>query len=114
MVQNGISKKLIDLLKKYNHSTDISDCKVQHALLSTLKNLVISKENKAQALKDDIIEVIYPMLNQDRFMVVFKLLGTFRMVIDGQPEAALNLLSRKDFIERLVYWCYNSDHLGVR
>lgn len=48
MVQNGISKKLIDLLKKYNHSTDISDCKVQHALLSTLKNLVISKENKAQ------------------------------------------------------------------
>lgn len=47
-------------------------------------------------------------------MVVFKLLGTFRMVIDGQPEAAHYLLSKKDFVERLVYWCYNSEHVGVR
>ncbi|XP_066151798.1 GTPase-GDP dissociation stimulator vimar [Euwallacea fornicatus] len=114
MVKSGIAKKLIDLLRKYNHSTDINDCKVQHALLSTLKNLVISKENKAQALKDDIIEVMYPMLNQDKSIVVFKLLGTIRMVIDGQPEASLYLLSKKDFIEKLVYWCYNSDHLGIR
>ncbi|XP_030755329.1 rap1 GTPase-GDP dissociation stimulator 1 isoform X2 [Sitophilus oryzae] len=114
MVNDGIANNLIELLKKYNESTDINDVKVQHALLSTLKNLVIPKENKAKVLKEDIIEVMYPMLKQNRFMVVFKLLGTYRMVIDGQPEAAFNLLLRKDFIERLVYWCYNSDHLGVR
>ncbi|XP_019760839.1 rap1 GTPase-GDP dissociation stimulator 1-B [Dendroctonus ponderosae] len=114
MVKDGVAKKLIELLRKCNHSTDISDCKLQHALLSTLKNLVISKQNKPQALEDGIIEVMYPMLNQDRYMVVFKLLGTFRMVIDGQPETAHYLLSKKDFVERLVYWCYNSDHVGVR
>ncbi|XP_050297947.1 GTPase-GDP dissociation stimulator vimar [Anthonomus grandis grandis] len=114
MVKNGLAKKLIDILRNFNNSVDINDCKVQHALLSTLKNLAIPKENKQQALKDDIIEVMYPMLKQDRFLVIFKLLGTFRMVIDGQPDAAKDLLSRRDFIERLVYWCYNSDHLGVR
>lgn len=26
----------------------------------------------------------------------------------------MSLIQRKQFIERLVYWCYNSDHLGVR
>lgn len=26
----------------------------------------------------------------------------------------MDLISRVDFLERLVYWCYNSDHLGVR
>ncbi|KAL1489153.1 hypothetical protein ABEB36_014094 [Hypothenemus hampei] len=114
MVKNGIATKLIQLLAKYNRSTDINDCKLQHALLSTLKNLVIPKENKGQAIKDNIIEIMYPMLNQERSLVVFKLLGTFRMVIDGQPESARALLSKKDFIERLVYWCYHSDHIGVR
>ncbi|KAF7278650.1 visceral mesodermal armadillo-repeats [Rhynchophorus ferrugineus] len=114
MVKNGVAKKLIDLLKNYNHSTDLNDVIIQHALLSTLKNLLIPKENKGQAIKDDIIEVMYPMLKQNHFTVVFKLLGTFRMVIDGQPEVAFNLLSRKDFIEKLVFWCYKSDHLGVR
>lgn len=29
-------------------------------------------------------------------------------------SAALDLIGRKEFIEKLVYWCYNSDHLGVR
>lgn len=57
---------------------------------------------------------MYPMLKQNHFTVVFKLLGTFRMVIDGQPEVAFDLLSRKHFIEKLVFWCYKSDHLGVR
>ncbi|CAG9767174.1 unnamed protein product [Ceutorhynchus assimilis] len=113
MVKDGIAKKLIDLLKQFSQPSD--PCKIQHALLCTLKNLVISKENKPQALKDGIIEVMYPMLKfEDRYIVVFKVLSTFRIVIDGQPNAALNLLSRKDFIERLVYCCYNSDHLGVR
>nr|XP_023024992.1 rap1 GTPase-GDP dissociation stimulator 1 [Leptinotarsa decemlineata] len=114
MVEEGISKKLMDILSKYNTSTDIADVKIQHALLSSLKNLVIPAQNKAKILKDGLIEVLYPMLKLDQYLVVFKLLGTFRMVIDGQESAALDLLSRVDFIERLIHWCYNSDHLGVR
>ncbi|XP_018575957.1 rap1 GTPase-GDP dissociation stimulator 1 [Anoplophora glabripennis] len=114
MVKNGISKKLISLLSQYNSSTGTSDIKIQHALLSTLKNLVIPHQNKEQILQEGLIDVIYPMIKIDQYLVVFKLLGTFRMVIDGQESAALDLISRVDFLERLVYWCYNSDHLGVR
>lgn len=29
-------------------------------------------------------------------------------------ETARDLIQRKDFVKKLVYWCYNSDHLGVR
>lgn len=77
---------ITDILSKYNESTDIVDVKMQHALLSTLKNLVIPKENKAQVLEEGLIDVIYPMIKIDQYLVVFKLLGTFRMVIDGQGK----------------------------
>ncbi|XP_060522206.1 GTPase-GDP dissociation stimulator vimar [Cylas formicarius] len=114
IVDRGVSKKLITLLGKYNESSSLEDVNVQHALLSTLKNLVIPKENKRRVLDEGVIEIMYPMLKLDNNMVVFKLLGTFRMLVDGQRDAASDLVSRRDFIERLVYWCYNSDHLGVR
>lgn len=29
-------------------------------------------------------------------------------------KAALDLISRPDFLKRLVFWCYNCDHLGIR
>ncbi|KAJ3662966.1 hypothetical protein Zmor_007280 [Zophobas morio] len=112
MVQHGISEKLIALISK--HNTSDSDIKVQHALLSTLKNLVIPQQNKPIVLEQGLIDAIYPMINLEQYLVIFKLLGTFRMVIDGQEKAALDLISRKDFLEKLMYWCYNSDHLGVR
>lgn len=114
MANDGISQKLINILKKYNTSTSLEDVKVQHALLSTLKNLVIPHKNKAKILEEGLLEVIYPMIKIDQYLVVFKLLGTLRIVIDGQESAALDIISRKDLIERLVYWCYNSDHLGIR
>lgn len=72
------------LLSQYNSSTSLSDIKIQHALLSTLKNLVIPQQNKEQILQEGLIDVIYPMIKIDQYLVVFKLLGTFRMVIDGQ------------------------------
>nr|CAI5826613.1 unnamed protein product [Callosobruchus analis] len=114
MVSSGISKKLIELIKKYNESTRDEDVKIQHALLSTLKNLVIPPQNKSQVLGEGLIDAIYPMIKMNQYLVIFKLLGTFRMVIDGQEKAALDLISRQDFLERLVFWCYNSDHLGIR
>lgn len=71
-------------MKKYNTSTEIEDVKIQHALLSTLKNLVIPKENKGKILKEGLIDVIYPMIKINHDLVVFKLLGTFRIVIEEQ------------------------------
>lgn len=77
------------MLSQYNTSTSISDIKIQHALLSTLKNLVIPQQNKEQILQEGLINIIYPMIKIDQYLVVFKLLGTFRMVIDGQGKFIL-------------------------
>lgn len=66
--------------------------KVQHAILSTLKNLAIPKQNKRALLDDGLIDVVYPLLESNHEIVIFKLLGTFRMVIDGQGEDLIAFL----------------------
>jgi hypothetical protein len=50
------------------------------------RNLVIPSPNKAIVLEDGLVDTVYPMLAVPTFPVVFKLLGTLRMVIDGQGE----------------------------
>jgi hypothetical protein len=47
---------------------------------------VIPSQNKAVVLEDGLVDTVYPMLAIPTFPVVFKLLGTLRMVIDGQGE----------------------------
>jgi hypothetical protein len=47
---------------------------------------VIPSQNKAMVLEDGLVDTVYPMLAIPTFPVVFKLLGTLRMVIDGQGE----------------------------
>ncbi|KAK4873178.1 hypothetical protein RN001_015207 [Aquatica leii] len=112
MVQNGIAKKLLDLLSKIN--TIEKNVKVQHAILSALRNLVILPQNKAQILQEGLVPILYPMLDVDHSHVTFKLLGTLRIVIDGQEQAALDLIMKDDLLRKIVDWSYNSDHLGVR
>lgn len=74
----------IDLLAK--HNTIEKDIKVQHAILSALRNLVILPQNKGQILHEGLVRILYPMLNIDHSHVTFKLLGTLRIVIDGQGK----------------------------
>lgn len=46
--------------------------------------------------------------------VVFKLLGTLRMLVDGQDKFALELLQNRKFIEQLVDWANKTpDMVGV-
>ncbi|KAB0792437.1 hypothetical protein PPYR_14396 [Photinus pyralis] len=112
MVQNGIAKSLLDLLSK--HNTIDSDVKVQHAILGALRNLVILPQNKAQILRDGLVSILYPMLDIKHLHVTFKLIGTLRIVIDGQATAALDLVTRRDLLTKIVEWSNNTDHLGVR
>ncbi|KAI4470821.1 rap1 gtpase-gdp dissociation stimulator 1 [Holotrichia oblita] len=112
MVQSGLSKKLIDILATHNKK-DV-DTKIQHAVLSTLRHLSIPAQNKSKLIEENILEVLYGMINNDYYPVIFKLMGTFRMLVDGQESSARTLISKKEFIEKIIYWCYNSDHLGVR
>lgn len=75
---------IIGILSKHNKSD--GDIRLQHALLSALRNLVIPVENKTRVLNSGLIEIIYPLITTEQQPVVFKLLGTLRMVIDGQGK----------------------------
>lgn len=55
-----------------------------------------------------------PMLNIYQPPVIFKLLGTLRMLIDGQDELSMQLLNDVNLIERLVDWAQKTpDMVGV-
>ncbi|XP_065205375.1 GTPase-GDP dissociation stimulator vimar [Planococcus citri] len=112
MVKQGISKKLLDMLSKNN--TDKGDMKLQHALLSALRNLVIPDQNKTTVTKDGLLDVLYPMLSVNTFPVVFKLLGTLRIVVDKQESIAHELGCKKDLIQKVVEWSLTKDHPGVQ
>ncbi|KOC69210.1 Rap1 GTPase-GDP dissociation stimulator 1-B [Habropoda laboriosa] len=84
MVTKGVHCDLLKLLQENN--TDAGDIIFQHALLSALRNLVIPADNKPVILKDGLINVLYSMLDIPSYPVVFKLLGTLRIVIDGQIQ----------------------------
>lgn len=112
MVEQGIHRKLLKILERNDSKS--GDIRCQHALLSALRNLVIPADNKSLILADGLIDVLYPMLEIPTFPVVFKLLGTLRIVIDGQREAAVSLGRREDLIKRAVEWCGIEDHPGVQ
>ncbi|KAG8228784.1 hypothetical protein J437_LFUL006663 [Ladona fulva] len=112
MVQQGVCKKLLNLVEKNN--TSAGDIRLQHALLSALRNLAIPPQNKSSLLEDGLVGCVLPMASIPTFPVVFKLLGTLRMVIDGQEKAARELGQDKSLVARLVEWCATDDHPGVQ
>ncbi|CAK9810762.1 Rap1 GTPase-GDP dissociation stimulator 1-B [Anthophora quadrimaculata] len=112
MVSKGVHCNLLKLLQGNN--TDTGDLIFQHALLSALRNLVIPADNKPVILKDGLINVLYSMLNIPSYPVVFKLLGTLRIVIDGQSEAATELGKKDGLIKKVVEWCEVEEHPGVQ
>ncbi|XP_052871907.1 GTPase-GDP dissociation stimulator vimar [Anopheles cruzii] len=111
MVENKIMHKLLSILAK-NNGTE-HQMTLQHALLSTLKNLVIPKPNKAAVIEAGLVDVILPMLEIHQAPVVFKLLGTLRMTVDGQEKLASELLQNEKLVKQLVYWSQTSEFTGV-
>lgn len=99
------------ILSKNNGIDD--EMKLQHALLSALRNLAIPKQNKSVIIQAGLVETILPMLKIHQPPVVYKLLGTLRMLIDGQPNLAHRLLENGTLIEQLIQWCQSSDCSSV-
>lgn len=61
-----------------------------------------------------LVETILPMLETHQPPVVFKLLGTLRMLVDGQAVLALKILNNQTLIEQLVGWAKKTpDMIGV-
>uniref|UniRef100_A0A8C4J404 26S proteasome non-ATPase regulatory subunit 5 n=1 Tax=Dromaius novaehollandiae TaxID=8790 RepID=A0A8C4J404_DRONO len=107
----GVIHQLLDLLEKHVESGDVS---VQHAALSALRNLAIPVVNKVQMLEEGVAERIQALLRSEMPPVQFKLLGTLRMLADGQADAAEILGQDPMLLNRLVQWCDANDHTGVR
>ncbi|XP_050815056.1 rap1 GTPase-GDP dissociation stimulator 1-like isoform X3 [Gopherus flavomarginatus] len=111
MVQLGVVLQLLDLLEQHVDNGDVS---VQHAALSALRNLAIPVANKVQMLEEGVAERIQMLLRSEMAPVQFKLLGTLRMLIDGQADTAEMLGQDPLLINRLVQWCNAQEHAGVR
>ncbi|NXJ05518.1 GDS1 protein, partial [Odontophorus gujanensis] len=110
MVQVGVIHQLLDLLEKHVESEDIS---VQHAALSALRNLAIPVVNKVQMLEEGVAERIQALLRSEMPPMQFKLLGTLRMLADGQADAAEILGQDPMLLNRLVQWCDVNDDTDI-
>ncbi|XP_067850597.1 rap1 GTPase-GDP dissociation stimulator 1 isoform X2 [Heptranchias perlo] len=110
MVETGIVQKLLDLLDRHVEEGNVT---VQHAALSALRNLAIPVLNKAKMLSAGVAEEVLKFLKSEMPPVQFKLLGTLRMLIDAQADAADKLGKNIKLVERLVEWCDAKDHAGV-
>lgn len=95
-----------------NNGVD-GEMRLQHALLSALRNLVIPKQNKPIIIKAGLVQTILPMLEIHEPPVVYKLLGTLRMIIDSQVGLAHELLQNTHLIKQLVNWSKSSDCSSV-
>ncbi|OCT59755.1 rap1 GTPase-GDP dissociation stimulator 1 [Xenopus laevis] len=111
MVQLGVVHQLLDLLEQH---VENGDAAVQHAALSALRNLAIPVMNKVQMLKEGVADRIQMLLRSEMPPVQFKLLGTLRMLTDGQADTAMILGQNSMMLTRLVQWCETKDHVGVR
>lgn len=54
--------------------------------MSALRHLSIPMQNKGHLIEENIVETLYGMINIDYFPVIFKLMGTFRMLVDRQGK----------------------------
>ncbi|KAF7642155.1 hypothetical protein LDENG_00263490 [Lucifuga dentata] len=111
MLDLGVVPHILTLLEQHVDEGDVS---VQHAGLSALRNLAIPASNKIRMLEDGVTERIKTLLRSDMPPVQFKLLGTLRMMVDGQEEAAVVLGSDGVLLARVMKWCEAKDHAGVR
>ncbi|XP_073430914.1 rap1 GTPase-GDP dissociation stimulator 1-A-like isoform X2 [Dendrobates tinctorius] len=111
MVELGIVHQLLDLLEQHVENGDVS---VQHAALSALRNLAIPVMNKVRMLEEGVADRIQMLLRSEMPPVQFKLLGTLRMLTDGQADTARILGQDSKLLARLVQWCDAKDHVGVR
>ncbi|KAK7901163.1 hypothetical protein WMY93_017932 [Mugilogobius chulae] len=111
MLELGVVHHLLTLLEQHVDEGDVS---VQHAGLSALRNLAIPGTNKVRMLQDGVTERIKSLLRSDMPPVQFKLLGTLRMMVDGQEDAALLLGKDSVLLTRVMEWCEAKDHAGVR
>ncbi|XP_073542079.1 rap1 GTPase-GDP dissociation stimulator 1-A-like isoform X5 [Phyllobates terribilis] len=91
----------------------------RHTLLQMTGALAIANfarnvMNKVRMLEEGVADRIQMLLRSEMPPVQFKLLGTLRMLTDGQADTARILGQDSKLLARLVQWCDAKDHVGVR
>lgn len=112
MVRDGVARRLLDLLN--DQTGNDGDIRLQHALLAALRNLAIPLANKPVLAELGAVDKLLSMLAVETFPVVFKLLGTLRMLVDKQEAVATKLGLNEQLVKHLVTWCSTEDHPGVK
>ncbi|KAK2186270.1 hypothetical protein NP493_207g02024 [Ridgeia piscesae] len=115
LVKAGITEQLVATLQEQAGGGDMADNPaLLHAVFSALRNLAIPAINKPVMLKCGLIDGVLPHLKVDLAAVQFKLLGTLRMIIDGQESAAVTLGTNESLLQQLMEWCKVEEHAGVK
>lgn len=70
--------------------------------------------NKPLLAELGAVDKLLSMLAVETFPVVFKLLGTLRMLVDKQEAVATKLGLNEQLVKHLVTWCSTEDHPGVK
>nr|KAG5690696.1 hypothetical protein BaRGS_005059 [Batillaria attramentaria] len=114
LVDSGIVDSLLVALKPCSASGDNVSFTLQHAVLSSLRNLAIPASNKGRLLEAGVVQAVLDLKHTEMMAVAFKLLGVLRMLMDGQEAAAISLGQERDFLNCLVDWCAVEEHAGVK
>ncbi|XP_057703407.1 rap1 GTPase-GDP dissociation stimulator 1-B [Corythoichthys intestinalis] len=111
MMDLGVVPHILSMLEQHVPEGDVS---VLHAGLSALRNLAIPASNKVRLMDDGLVERIKSLLQSDMPPVQFKLLGTLRMMVDGQEEAAQLLGTDETLLFQVTELCKVKDNVGLR
>uniref|UniRef100_A0A8C6SXP6 Rap1 GTPase-GDP dissociation stimulator 1 n=1 Tax=Neogobius melanostomus TaxID=47308 RepID=A0A8C6SXP6_9GOBI len=104
--KGSVFQRVLSWIPSNNHQLQLAGAL---AIANFARNVV----NKSKMLSAGVADVVLKFLPSEMPPVQFKLLGTLRMLIDTQAEAAEQLGTNVKLAERLVEWCEAKDHAGV-
>lgn len=129
MMQDNIFDKLLDIFEVYNNfgvrmqkEPDIMHpidsgivIKIQHAVLSALRNLTVAVENKrvAAARGRAAPLLVSALPHVEDHHVAYKLLAAIRMLVDGQESVAKLLAEDSVALASVARWGHAAEFTGA-
>ncbi|RVE46591.1 hypothetical protein evm_008778 [Chilo suppressalis] len=129
MMENKIFDKLLDIFETYHgfalrmkkeptvhYPIDpVTVTKIQHAVLSALRNLTVPVANKRVAAAHGRAAplLLSALPHVDDHHVAYKMLAAIRMLVDGQEGVAKQLASNRDALAGVARWTQAGECAGA-
>ncbi|XP_049865849.1 GTPase-GDP dissociation stimulator vimar isoform X2 [Pectinophora gossypiella] len=129
MMEDKIYDRLLDIFEKFHnlglaikedpngqHPVNMASVtKIQHAVLSALRNLTVPMQNKKVAAKNGRAAPIFldALPTVEDHHVAYKLLAAIRMLVDGQEAVAIQLASHPAALAAVARWCHAGEFTGA-